>query len=477
MDSMASDWTELYRPTVLDEVVGNPKAVRELRNWAAEWETGTPQKKAVVLMGVSGIGKTSAALALANEFDWGVTEMNASDQRNADGIRNVATRGALTDTFSDRGDFLSSKEGRKKLIILDEADNIFGREDRGGIPAITELIRETKQPIILIVNDFYELKRRSSYIASNVKQIRFKRIRSSTMERVLGEIAKSEGFKISDRALSRIVENSNGDMRAAIRDLQSVATGKKDISEKDIASLQNRYLSKSIWNLLDEILRGTPSKARSQLVDVDETPDKILLWVDENLPSDFKNPRELTRGYEMLSRADVFLGRVYRRQYYGLWSYASDLMTYGVSASKLSRHRPSSRFRFPSYLSKMSRSKGWRSTKKQVAFKIGDYCHTSTKRTREDILDDFMELFRKNNDFRIEMFMKLELTQSEAAFLLDEKVDSHAVKHLMSQVEKVKKVKETEGITSLDDLEEKVEEDEEEAEEEETVHQSSLLEY
>ncbi len=476
MDGMASDWTELYRPTVLDEVVGNPKAVRELRNWAAKWEARAPQKKAVVLMGVPGIGKTSAALALANEFGWGVVEMNASDQRNADSIRNVATRGALTDTFSAEGDFLSSKKGFRKLIILDEADNVFGQEDRGGIPAIIELIRHTQQPIILIVNDFYELKRRSSYISSNVKQIKFKRIRSSTMERVLGEIARSEGFRISDRALSMVVENSNGDMRAAIRDLQSVATGKKEVDEKDVIYLQNRHLSKSIWNLLEEILRGTPSKARSQLMDVDETPDSVLLWVDENLPSDFRDPRELARGYEMLSRADVFLGRVYRRQYYGLWSYASDLMTYGVSASKNPRHRPSSRFRFPSYLSKMSRSKGRRATKKQVSLKIGDYCHTSANRTREDILNDFMELFKKNKDFRIEMYMKLDLTQSEAAFLLDEKVDSHAVKHLMSQVEKVKMVKETEGITSLDELEEEPQVDEE-GEEEYVIHQSSLLEY
>ncbi len=186
---MASDWTELYRPDTLDEVYGNPKAVEDLRKWAIGWEKGTPKKKAVVLIGPPGVGKTSAAIALSNEFDWGLVEMNASDQRNANAINNIALRGALTDTFTNDGEFLSSRDGFKKVIVLDEADNIFGREDRGGIPAISKLIQKTKQPIILIVNDFYELKRRSSVITSQTLQIKFSRIKATTIIKVLRERA------------------------------------------------------------------------------------------------------------------------------------------------------------------------------------------------------------------------------------------------------------------------------------------------
>ena len=87
---MADDWTELYRPKGLAEVVGNPKVVKDLQKWALSWEEGRPEMRAVVLMGPPGVGKTSAALALANDFNWGVVEMNASDQRNADAIKKLS---------------------------------------------------------------------------------------------------------------------------------------------------------------------------------------------------------------------------------------------------------------------------------------------------------------------------------------------------------------------------------------------------
>src|SRR5437879_9917940 len=129
-------WAEKYRPKTLEDVVGNPTAVAELRKWAAAWQRGRPDKKAVVLQGPPGIGKTSAALALANEMGWITVEMNASDSRNADAIRNVATRGAVLQTFTETGEFVRTDHGGHKLIILDEADNVFGREDKGGIAAI-----------------------------------------------------------------------------------------------------------------------------------------------------------------------------------------------------------------------------------------------------------------------------------------------------------------------------------------------------
>ncbi|MEF8882263.1 MAG: AAA family ATPase, partial [Halapricum sp.] len=61
------DWTEKYRPSTLAEVRGNDKARDSLREWADTWED---HREAVVLHGSPGVGKTSAAHALASDKGW-----------------------------------------------------------------------------------------------------------------------------------------------------------------------------------------------------------------------------------------------------------------------------------------------------------------------------------------------------------------------------------------------------------------------
>ena len=75
---LSMDWTEKYRPSSLSEIRGNNKARDALQEWADTWED---DRKAVILHGSPGIGKTSAAHALANAMGWPTIELNASDSR------------------------------------------------------------------------------------------------------------------------------------------------------------------------------------------------------------------------------------------------------------------------------------------------------------------------------------------------------------------------------------------------------------
>src|SRR5438046_1943051 len=249
-------WAERHRPKDLDDIVANPTAVAELRKWAAAWQRGRPDKKAVILQGPPGIGKTSAALALAKEMGWSVVEMNASDSRNAEAIRKVATRGAVLQTFSDSGEFLRAAQGGRKLIVLDEADNVFGREDRGGIGAIVETIQTSGQPIVLIANDYYGLTRRSSSLKRLSKTIKFQPIHDDAMKNILRTITTKEGVDVASEVLDVIVERSSGDLRSAINDLESLAIGKDAVRATGTKALGYRDRERTIFPAIEEILRS-----------------------------------------------------------------------------------------------------------------------------------------------------------------------------------------------------------------------------
>ncbi|MCL2608150.1 MAG: replication factor C large subunit [Methanomassiliicoccaceae archaeon] len=437
---MSHDWTEKYRPDSLSKVIGNPKAVSDLVSWANSWKKGIPQKRAVVLMGSPGTGKTSAANALAKDMGWDAIEMNASDQRTGDAIRNIAIKGANFNTFMD-DEYVSAKEGRRKLIILDEADNLFGNADRGALPVISELIKTTKQPVILIVNDFYALSRKSAAIKTDTLQITFMRSRTTEIIKALDGIARSENVSVDQEALKKIAENSNGDMRAAVRNLESLALGKSAVTDDDAGKLSDRIVRKDIYDLMNAVFREKDAmKARRMMTDVDETPDHIMLWIDENMPFEFRDKGDLMRGYERLSRADIFLGRVSRRQYYGFWSYSGDMMSAGVNIAKRSNVNAHERFRFPTYLMKMSRSRSVRTLKNGICLKLSALLHTSTNRVSNDVLPMLKIMVKNDPELAKNLVSELDLEAEEIAFLLDSKIDSKAVKDAMPPM--VKNVKE-----------------------------------
>jgi len=430
------DWTEKYRPKTLDDVIGNPGAVNTLRQWAESWERGIPEKRAVVLIGTPGIGKTTSAEALANDMGWSLIEMNASDQRTGEAIENIAIRGSKFNTFSDEGDYLDTSKGLRKLILLDEADNFFGNADRGAIPVITRLIKETLQPVILIVNDYYELSRKCSAAKTDTLQITFQKPKTPSMVKALAKIAANEGVDADPDALTIIAEKASGDMRAAVRNLEALSLGRSKITADMADEISTRDKRNDMYTLMSTIFRSRDAmKARRVMMETDTDPNEMELWVDENLPYEYIDKGDLVRGYEKLSRADIYLGRVMRRQYYGFWSYADDMMSAGVNTARMSDRFSHDRLHFPSYLSKMSRSKSARALRKSVNLKLAIYLHTSTKRIDLDVLAHVKHLLSNDPEMRVILTKELKLEPEELGFLLDKKPDSKEVKAVFAQLE------------------------------------------
>jgi replication factor C large subunit len=429
-------WAEKYRPKSLDEVAGNPTAIAELRKWAQSWSRGIPEKRGLILQGDPGVGKTSAALALATEFGWTPIEMNASDSRNADAIRRVAGRGAVLQTFDVTGEFRRAQEGGRKLIILDEADHVFGRQDQGGIAAIGDMVRETRHPVVLIVNDYYALTSRSSTLKRLTRTVKFQSVNASAIKNILRKVSTEEGVDSSDEVLEFIADRSAGDLRSALNDLESISIGKTALRGEETAALGYRDRASTIFAALQEIFRsGDAKRARDALRDLDERPEDILLWIDHNLPFEYPDPEDRARGFERLARSDVYLGRARRGQAYGLWSYALDTMSAGVAMARRKRFG-GGQLQFPLYLAQMSRSRALRAARSSLAKKLGRHLHVSSAVVLTDLLPDVKALVASDADLRVELAARLGLDEKEAGYLLDETEDSHAVRHLLESAAK-----------------------------------------
>lgn len=409
--SQGSSWIERYRPTDLDQMTGVASTVKSLRDWVKGWTDGKiPKKRAVILEGEPGVGKTTAALALAAEMGWEVIELNASDSRNMEAIRKMATRGALSRDITDEYGYSEGYHHRNKLILLDEADNLYERSisdetgtdvsDRGGKRAIVELVKLTKQPVVLIVNNLYGLISGSGAPLNFIcEKIKFRRLGPASIAKRLREICQLEGVIYDQDVIMAVAERSGGDMRSAVGDLQTLCTGKKRISVKDLDVLGFRDTKDNIFNTMQKVFFANSINAsRSALMDVDEDISSLVLWFSENITNAMSHHEDIDRGMNSLSKADVFLGRVRRRQNYKLWSYAKDhLASIGIARQNPDQTR--SRFQFPSYLKKMSSTKDARARMKEISQAIGSMTHSSVRTVKEDTFLRFSVLAERDPEF------------------------------------------------------------------------------
>lgn len=427
----AVKWTEKYRPDTLKQVLGNGKAIEDLRAWAASWERGTPITGAVILYGPAGTGKTSAALALAREFDWDCIEMNASDARTAGMISKIAGPASRSMTFS----------GKPRLVILDEADNLHGTADRGGAAAMLRLVRETSQPVLLIANEYYEIEKP---LRDAAKGIQFRSVRSTTIAQALREICRAEGVDCDPDALMMIAERAGGDMRSGVNDLQAAAQGQAALKLEDVATAE-RDVKSSIFKVLEVIFKGSSAQEALQAsYALDESPEDLINWVDENLPLAYGG-EDLWRGYEQLARADVFLGRVRIRQNYGLWRYAGYLMTGGVQSAKAAARHGYVAFRPPSRWRRMGQTKKARNIRDSAAKKIGRHCHVSAAFARAELMG-FVGLLLADRKRAATLAADLALDAEEIALLLGSAPTTKKVQSIFEEASKIRAAEEFEDI-------------------------------
>ncbi len=365
-------WTEKYEPKNLKEYVDQKEAVEFFLKWIRNWKPGS---KALLLYGPPGIGKSALVEAFAAQYDYELISLNASDVRSAERIRALigeATR-------------LAPLLKRSRLFLIDEIDGMTGKEDRGGIGEVMKLIRTSAFPIVLIANDPFQKKLKA--LRDHVELLPLKRIPKRAIERRLAEICRREGIEADKEVLSALAERSNGDLRAAINDLETIARGKRKLMMKDLEVLGYREREESIFDALKIIFKTKRSiSAKLATINVDMDPEELFWWIENNVINEYERPEEIAKAYEALAKADLFRQRVALRQNWGLRSYMIDLMTAGVAMAKREMYRKFTKYKYPSRLVILGRTKTERKEEREMLVKLASQLHCSTKKVKSEFM-------------------------------------------------------------------------------------------
>ena len=313
-------WPEKHRPRTLDLIVGNSDAIASIKAWVLSWSKSLPERRAVLLIGPPGIGKTATVGALANELNMELVEFNSSDNRNKDSIETLVWRAASQQTL----------DGRPRIILLDEVDGLSGTSDRGGVGAIVRVIQDSVHPIIMTANDPDSPRLKDLFKVCQVYP--FEQISHDCITSVLIQIAKENHAEVTQSVINQIADNSAGDLRAAISDLESyVKRNTKDSSVESITRDARRGTEETLRRLF---MTTDPDIARKVLSESDLDHDDLVLWLEENLHLHLLTESELNDGFDGLSLADLALGRIMRNQDWKLLSYMYDFLATGVAGNR-----------------------------------------------------------------------------------------------------------------------------------------------
>ncbi|MHB8153907.1 MAG: AAA family ATPase [Bacillati bacterium] len=194
--------SEKYRPTTLKDVIGQDNVMPEIVGWAKSWENNRPAYKSMLLYGPPGVGKTSTAHAIANDFHWDILEMNASDSSKPSDLKELIGNAIYTPSVSG-----------KVLILIDESDAL----GKKGFEVLEQLIEDSVNPIVLTCNDEYAIKKVTSYFRDSSLMIKFSSIKEWKLVPYIKNIAEKEG--IDAKLVEELVRNSQGDLRYILNNI------------------------------------------------------------------------------------------------------------------------------------------------------------------------------------------------------------------------------------------------------------------
>ena len=385
----------LYRPENLSGIIGQDEATTQIEEFFVEFKKG----KGLFLYGPPGVGKTSSVYAFAKEHNYDVLELNASDGRNQ----------ATLKEFLSNATGQASLFGNKKLVLLDEVDGLSGTKDRGAPGVIADFIQRSTFPIVMTGINVFDKK--FSALKKVSVNVEFSSLATNDVVTILQGACKRASITCDDKILKTIARQTAGDARGALNDLFSYLI----VKDSSVGDMDVRRQTQEIGDVLVRVFKSTdPDVVFGSYDFVNEDLDKIFLWIDENLPREYKKPQDIASAYDVLSLADKFFGRIRRWQYYRYYAYCYVLLSVGIALSKEEKSTAEPNYKQPTRLLRYWQANMTYAKRKAIVEKLADSMHISKKRALQDVYPFLLNALAHNQDVQKE----LDLDKEEVSWLL-----------------------------------------------------------
>jgi len=243
-------WVEKYRPQTLDDVAGQEAIVERLQQYVAQDDL-----QHMLFAGQAGIGKTTAAMAIARElygeeWDQHFLELNASDERGIDVVRDRIKSFART----------SFGGAQYRIIFLDEADALTSDAQS----ALRRTMEQFSNNVRFILSCNYS-SQIIDPIQSRCAVFRFSPLSDAAVEEQLREIADHEGVELTQDGIDALVYAADGDMRRAINALQAASAVGEEVDEDTVFAITSTARPEEINDMVESALSGDFTAARAKL--------------------------------------------------------------------------------------------------------------------------------------------------------------------------------------------------------------------
>jgi replication factor C subunit 1 len=423
-------WISKYKPNDSKEILGNVSTLEIFKKWLQSWDTKTlrhnspknihfrmstkyPIKRAALLHGPPGVGKTISVSIITKELGYEPIKINISDvtcKIDSDNTNEAQTktinyiRELTTNTnFS----FNTNNEKKINVLVLDELESLH-TADRGILVNFTQIIHESKIPIICICNDKYDQKFKT--LRKKCLELEFQRPQNKTIVKRMLKIATAEGLDINKVIIEEIVNSANGDVRFILGQMQIKTIGVQQKMNNQVVDANFapdfkktlKLTPYSCTQLLFSRLANTSSiDTLLELVFMESSLVPLLVHENylnysfEGYVNQLNRMNLITRAAEAISTGDLINTSMYDCENWGLYPFAILMGTVYPAAYLRSKRDiciqltvENNKIRFSSWLTTKNI---WRCNKKRLKdinnrFVVDEYLRVSDSTLRVDYL-------------------------------------------------------------------------------------------